>query len=184
VSKPNEWNERVIVDIPPDKKLRMEYWTAFIDYIHEHDSTIKAGKPHTWHYLPFPVGRSYIVISAIIYAKDKKIAMQLYFHGPNAISYFKQIRAEKDEIEKEIGFNLVWDHTRSTARDVIIFKDNTDTKDIANWPEQHKWLYEMLEAFYRYLRKGSRIYLQITSSKIRKTPQMKPQRQYLEVQSP
>ena len=44
---------------------------------------------------------------------------------------------------------MVWDHTRSTARDVIIFKDNTDTKDTANWPEQHKWLYEMLEAFYR-----------------------------------
>ncbi len=150
VSKPNEWNERVSVDtIPPDKNLRMEYWSAFIDYIHERDSTIKAGKPHTWHYLPFPIGRSYVVISAIIYAKDKKIAMQLYFHGPNAISYFEQIRAEKEEIEKEIGFNLVWDHTRSTARDVIIFKDNTDTKYTANWPEQHKRLYEMLEAFYR-----------------------------------
>jgi hypothetical protein len=62
VSKPNEWNERVSVDpIPntPDKKLRMDYWTAFIDYIHERDSTIKAGKPHAWHYLQFPIGRSY-----------------------------------------------------------------------------------------------------------------------------
>ena len=127
----------------------MDYWTAFIDYIHERDSAIKTGKPHDWHYLPFPIGRANVALSPLVYAKDKRIAMQLYFHGPNAISYFEQIKAEKEEIEKEIGENLVWDHTQSTSRDVIIFKDNEDIKNTTSWPEQHKWFYENLEAFYK-----------------------------------
>jgi hypothetical protein len=153
VSKPNEWivgrTKEPVIPITKDKQLRMDYWTAFIDYLHELDSTIKTGKPHSWHYLPFPIGRANVTIAAIVYAKDKKIAMQLYFHGPNAISYFEQIQVEKEEIEKEIGANLVWDHTRSTARDIIIFKDNVDIKNTESWPEQHKWLYEKLEAFYK-----------------------------------
>jgi hypothetical protein len=151
VSKPNAWVERTQEIIPntPENQLRMDYWTAFIDYLHEHDSTIKTGKPHSWHYFPIPIGRSYVMLNALVYARDKKVATQLYFHGPNAKKYFSQIWAEKDAIEKEIGANLVWDDKPPSSRSIVLFKDNEDIKNTESWPEQHKWLFEKLEVFYK-----------------------------------
>ena len=90
VSKPNEWvrDGGEIQIISPEGKLRLDYWTTFIDYLHERNSTIKTSKPHSWHYLPFSIGRANVGLSAIVYTHKRKIAIQLYFAGPNAKSYF------------------------------------------------------------------------------------------------
>jgi hypothetical protein len=151
VSKPNEWLHDVgeIQKITPEGKLRLDYWTNFIDYLHGRDSTIKTSKPHPWHYLPFSIGRSYVTLSAIVYTPKRKIAMQLYFSGPNAIRYFGQIQQEKEAIEREIGTELFWDDTRPNTRAIYLFKDNEDIKNTEDWPEQYKWLYETLVAFYK-----------------------------------
>jgi hypothetical protein len=184
VSKPNEWIERNREIIPntPEKQLRMDYWTAFIDYLHERDSTIKTGKPHSWHYLPIPIGRANVGLSAIAYTKNKKIAMQLYFQGPNARSYFGQIRAEKEAIEREIGTYLVWDDTSPTTRAIVLFKDNEDIKNTESWPEQHKWLYEKLEAFYKAFAK--RVKNLSSDYPPEDTMNFPNENQYLEAQAP
>ncbi|NYT08920.1 MAG: DUF4268 domain-containing protein [Methanosarcinales archaeon] len=150
VSKPNEWvrDGGEIQIISPEGKLRLDYWTTFIDYLHERNSTIKTSKPHSWHYLPFSIGRANVGLSAIVYTHKRKIAIQLYFAGPNAKSYFEQIQQDKEAIEKEIGTKLVWD-IRPTTRAVYLFRDDEDIKNTESWPEQHKWLYENLEAFYK-----------------------------------
>lgn len=155
VSKPNEWVHDVgeIQNISPEGKLRLDYWTTFIDYLHKRDSTIKTSKPHSWHYLPIPIGRSYVGLSAIVYTHKRKIAIQLYFSGPYTNSYFEQIRQEKEVIEREIGTELFWDDTRPTTRAIYLFKDDEDIKNTKEWPEQHKWLYETLVAFYKVFAK-------------------------------
>ena len=43
---------------------------------------------------------------------------------------------------------MVWD-IRPTTRAVYLFRDDEDIKNTESWPEQHKWLYENLEAFYK-----------------------------------
>ncbi len=149
VSKPNEWGRRIEPPPPENELLRLNYWNKFIDYLQERGSTIKTSKAHTWHWLPFSIGRANIGLSAIVYTRKRKIAIQLYFQGPNAISYFEQLQQEKEAIENEIGTKLVWDGTRQTARAVYLSKDDEDIKNTERWPEQHKWLYENLEAFYK-----------------------------------
>lgn len=154
VSKPNEWivgrsGRTSGFIITPDKQLLIDYWTAFINYLRERNNTIKTGKPQPWHYLSIPIGRSNIGLGLVVYRKDKKIATNVYFQGPNAISYFLQIQREKEAIEKEIGTELVWVEDRPTTRAIVLFKDDEDINNTQNWPEQHKWFYEKLEAFYK-----------------------------------
>ncbi|MCJ7445998.1 MAG: DUF4268 domain-containing protein [Methanotrichaceae archaeon] len=147
MSKPNEWS--LVEIITPERQLLLDYWTAFVDYLHERDSTIKTRTPRPRYYLSISLGRANVGLAAIVYIKNKQIATQLYFQGPYALSYFEQIQGEKAAIENEIGAKLVWDDTRPTTRVIFLFKDNIDIKNTEDWPEQHKWLYEKLEAFHK-----------------------------------
>jgi hypothetical protein len=68
--------------------------------------------------------------------------------GPNTMTYFRLLQREKEDIEKEIGADLVWDDSPPTTRSIGLYKNDADIRDRKNWPDQHKWLYETLGAFY------------------------------------
>ena len=64
------------------------------------------------------------------------------------MSHYGLLKHEKKAIEEELGTQLYWDESRQTTRYINLTKNDVNIRDRQNWSDQHKWLYENLEAFY------------------------------------
>jgi hypothetical protein len=154
VSKPNEWIGRRRTDeiITPEKQLLLDYWTDFAEFLREHDSTLKIREPRPQNWMSFPIGKSDMVLSTFAYPKGNTIGAHLYLRGSNAKIYFGLLQREADDIENIMGTKLEWNDSRKKERSIDLIKTNIDVQNRENWPEQHQWLYEKLEAFYKAFR--------------------------------
>jgi hypothetical protein len=153
VCKPNDWsrtqyNIAKVVEFTPEEQLLLEYWTNFVEFLREHDSSLKNAKPKPFDHILFPIGNRQLLL-ALAYIKDNKIGVQVYLKGSNAKIYFERLQRETNAIENIIGAKLEWNDSRNKERSIDLFMNGVNIKDRENWPDQHKWLYEKLEAFHK-----------------------------------
>lgn len=59
--------------------------------------------------------------------------------------------AQKDAIEKALGFPLTWHNPENKAACRLYTRKDTDFMDESLWPQQFEWLREHLEKMHRVL---------------------------------
>jgi hypothetical protein len=154
VSKPNDWIKgggrgggggAVITET---KQLQQDYWRALREVLVERKSSLKPQKAAPQHWLTVAIGRANFGMSATVNTPEDRIAVEVYMWGANAKKHFKQLEADKAEIEKGMGQQLDWRELpeKDTSR-IILIRPNSSVKDPTLWPEQHKWLADHLERF-------------------------------------
>ena len=154
VSKPNDWTKSVASatsgsdEITETKQLQQEYWAGLREHLIERGSQVKSQKPLPQHWTNFAVGRSNFHLSAFANTREKRIAIGLVLSGQEAKPHFFLLEGDKENIEREIGASLEWKELpgRKESR-VMLRRRNTDPTERENWPEQHRWLADTVEAF-------------------------------------
>jgi len=165
VSKPNDWSKTITVGATDvrntaltDKKLlQRDFWVAFTDFVREHNSDIKTTKPLPQHWMNIAIGRSGMRLCAIASLWDSvtesfsshELRTELVLDNRNSKNYFEQLEAKKEEIEKEIGEQLTWHNPADKRMCRIYIRKPIDLQDRSRWTEQHKWLLDKLELFYK-----------------------------------
>ena len=154
VSKPNDWTKtisqvRTSGELSETQQLQLEYWQTLRDYLHKSDSSLKSQKPFPQHWTDFAIGRSYFHITAAMNTRDKQLSIALIITGSDAKPHFHLLHQEKDAIESEIGYQLRWRELPNNKSSDIGINRSFDPTDRSEWPKQHAWLKEQLEAFYR-----------------------------------
>lgn len=158
VSKPNLWTHTVNQaaqrlasgDLTDTKKLQLEYWTKFHQFMKTEHGSLKPHKPSPQHWMNFAIGRSYFHLFAFTNTKEKRIGVGLVVKGPDAKPHFHLLNSEKDEIEKEFGQKLDWKElpTKIESR-IILNKFDADLVDKNRWSEYCDWMADTLETFTR-----------------------------------
>lgn len=161
VAKPNDWVETVrgttksqdqLSDV---KKLQLEYWTAFRDYLQDRESSVRAGKARPRHRINVSIGRAgaQLCAAAGIWDEDRKEwvrglnRVQLMLNGDESKELFERLHADREEIEAELGESLIW-HNPEHARQCRIYaRRYVDLEDRDDWPNQFAWLEERLQRF-------------------------------------
>ena len=159
VAKPNGWNRNVRRQGAPKRKkkgttetkqLQLKYWTAFHDYLEQHDSKLKHQKLPADNGLHFMIGKTGIRLEAIAPGPIGEIRVDLVFYQARRKPYFDSWQEEKETIEQAVGKSLIW---RTKNRRIIRICRSADViKQRHAWEEQHAWLMEHLEAFDRVFR--------------------------------
>ena len=81
VCKPNDWivgrsgTTTGGTGTTPDQQLKFDYWTAFVEYLSQQDSTLKVGKPAPWSFCQISIGRSGSSLLAYLNLKDNAITI-------------------------------------------------------------------------------------------------------------
>ena len=154
VCQPNDWSKRVKEvaegEITETKLLQQEYWTVLRKLLLERNSVVVPQKPLPQHWTNFAIGRAYFGMHASLNTQKSFIVVGVDFYGPNAKTHFALIEVQKEAIEKNLGFPLEWERmpNRIQAR-IALRKRDVDPTDRNDWPSQHEWLIEKLEAFHR-----------------------------------
>ena len=160
VSKPNDWSRSVgqaarqietgtLTDI---KAAQLEFWTQLAEKLKE-NSHIRLQKPMPQHWAVFRIGRSGFHMSGLHNTRDKCIGVELYINHQNAKDFYNQLYAQKNDIEAEIGHELIWKELpNKSASRIILYLRNVDPMDRSRWDEYQDWLIKYIEAFDRAFR--------------------------------
>jgi hypothetical protein len=67
----------------------------------------------------------------------------------DAKKYYEHIENQKEEIQAELGFPLVWSTQEGTKSRKVYVRNDANITNKADWKNQHRWLKEKLELFYK-----------------------------------
>ena len=157
VSKANEWTKGKAAtahvsgdkDLSDTKKLQLEYWQQFRDYVTENSSVMKPQKPAPCHWMNFSIGTSRAYPHVLLNTRDKMISIRLQINkSSERMAIFNLLLQDKEEIEAAIGSSLDWEELPEKQTSYIsLRKPDSDPSNKSNWPEQQAWMLEKLELF-------------------------------------
>jgi hypothetical protein len=159
ISQPNDWGRTVkevtarieSENLTEGRKLQLEYWTVFRDYVLANSSILKPQKPLPQNWTNFAIGRSHFHLVAVVNISDKKLTAYLCLSGPNAKPHYYLLLKNKEEIEKEMGFPIEWRELPENKESHLTVRKDADPNDRSSWAIQHQWLKESLEQFHKVL---------------------------------
>lgn len=120
ISKPNEWSKTIrttskMADLSETKKLQMNFWTEFSQYMEDKGSFVRCTKPSPHHWMDHALGRSGIKLSSVASmfnsetnAMDAEIRAEVVITHKDSKKIYAMLEEKKDYIEKEIGESLTW----------------------------------------------------------------------------
>ncbi|MCC6153173.1 MAG: DUF4268 domain-containing protein, partial [Candidatus Hydrogenedentes bacterium] len=153
VSRPNEWVKEGHNPILGEKqRFWLEYWTAFTSMLESAGSGLVSRQPGKSGYTSFAIGKSNAGLYAICNSKSRDTAAGIYFTRANKEAYFDQLLEQKDTIERELGFPLTWGLPNTADKYICVRHEGFDWENRADWPRQHQWFRERLEALDRVMR--------------------------------
>ncbi len=164
VSKPNEWTKgkggttKVAkeVDLTPAKRLQLEYWECFREYLLENSTVLKV-KPTPCCWMKFGFGTKKAHVAARIYTQECLIDVCLKVDNTkDRLAIFNLLKKDQVTIESELGGSLDWEENpEETRSDIILRNPLLDPNKKNSWSEQHQWMLETVEKFREIF--GSRI---------------------------
>lgn len=161
VSQPNDWTRSIQTaaaesgELSAHKQTQLRFWMAFRDFM-EKRSHIRCQKAYPQHWMNHSIGRTGIHLASIASlwdsesnTKNPEIRVELVLAGKDAKQHFTALEKNRNQIEKEIGFPLVWHNPEDKNMCRIYVRQNADFLNPERWPEQHQWLKEKLETFHK-----------------------------------
>lgn len=152
VSSPNDWSKTLKDTVNPEalsetKKLHIEFWNGFKEYMTSTDSDLKLRTPRPQHWYSIAVGRSKFNISLTTNTQTHRLGCEIYIRGKEAKNAFAQLEKHRKEIEEKLG-SLDWQELPEGQDCRIIQYRDGDSKDRTQWTELQKWLKERADSFY------------------------------------
>ena len=158
VSQPNDWGNKVAsarralesLDLGETAQLQIIYWAEVQRLLEASGGPVRARKNVSGSWVGHGIGRSGLGLNAVMHTRKHLLRVELYFSGPLAKRNFYDLKAHQVEIEAELGYDLDWQELdgRKEAR-VCMWRADSDFRDRSQWPAQHQWLVQSLNAMHR-----------------------------------
>lgn len=159
IVRPNDWvksgreQARVAASASPTKQLQQKFWMALIEHLAINAPQIRPQKPLPQHWLSNTIGRSGFGLNCLANTRDEKLGAELWMSGTEAKQHFAKLSLQKDEIERQLGFELDWQELPDSKAcriaswypDVVLEEEN-------RWGEYLQWLTQRLVKMDQVLR--------------------------------
>lgn len=159
VVKPNNWAKsgrvqaRAAADASPTKQLQQKFWMALVDRLASNAPNIRPQKPRAQHWLNNSIGRSGFGLNITANTRDERLGVELWLHDAQAKQRFAHLLAQKDAIEKQLGFELDWQELPdATACRIATWYPEASIGDEKRWDEYLGWIEQRLVVMDRVLR--------------------------------
>jgi T5orf172 domain/Domain of unknown function (DUF4268) len=82
-----------------------------------------------------------------------QVSMRLIFKtADNIKELFDLVAQDRDKIEQEVGFSLLWLRDRGRYESHIAVERDDDPRNVSEWDQQHAWLSEIVSSFEQVIR--------------------------------
>lgn len=153
VSSPNVWaqsvRETTDTELSVTKLDQQKFWEETRDYFKLKKSTLSLREPRPQHWYDIAIGRSNFNIALTINTQLERVGCELYLRGSQAKQAFDLLAQNKEQFEKELGYNLEWQRldTKEACR-IKIYKEGSIYNSVQR-QELKEWLYVSVEQFHK-----------------------------------
>lgn len=158
IAKPNDWSRSVaqaarsLEEGEPSeiKVLQQRYWAALNIVLHSRRGPVTGhNKPQLASFMKYSVLRSGLYLGAHLNGPKRTIRVQLTIPGLRAKAFFGLLKVQQAAIEGELGFPLDWQESPGKIESQVSRNlPNVDPDDETDWPRQHQWLSNGLNAMH------------------------------------
>lgn len=159
VAKPNNWSKsikRQVSATTETEKLRMEYWTAFLNYVGEKELDIlKPAKATINPECEFRVGIAGFHYTCILTVKNWiSIQVNLGSDNPtqNKLRYDLIEKDCKSEIDKLKSKIIEWKRLDDKKSSYVNVKQEADIRNKSDWPRQFDWMYKTMMELHKIIK--------------------------------
>jgi len=138
---------RASENLTETRKLQLEFWTAFRDKLIEEKVVPSAHTPRPQYWFDVAVGRSNFVLSNIANTSEGRVGVRLYMSHRVADKAISQLMEQKEEIERELGIELLWNPHPEKSDKIIAVYRNADIWNREEWDIYIAWLVDMVSKF-------------------------------------
>lgn len=116
VSKPNDWSKTVSEaakriesgEITPTKQLQLTFWTRLREYAENRGTFLRFQAPRPQNWTSLSIGRAHSWMDATVSPQNGEASVQLVIHTRSTKADFRQLLAQKDQIEIDSGERFDW----------------------------------------------------------------------------
>lgn len=156
VSRPNDWSREVQdakaadATASPLRAQQRRFWEGLRALLEQRKGPVRTQAPRPQAYTWASLGRSGIGLLPSMNTRDRSLTVECILQGSAARSWFKQLQAQKPQIEAEIGQPLQWEMPADRKRcSILLTRPNADATKEADWPVLHAWMADTLALFHK-----------------------------------
>lgn len=153
VKQPSEWKERARRtenELSDREERREAFWTAFRDRIEEEQTPLQVRKPSSRLFYSNPIGKAGFHLSFVFNTTEDERYITLIIESDE--DAYRQLKAEREQIEDEIGAPLDWidpEETRGgNMRSQIQLRTDGSLDDQDTWDDHLDWFMTYGERFH------------------------------------
>jgi len=131
------------------RSAQKAYWTRVNQkFYNTNEMRISQPEGKQWHIININSQLSHIALKTDY--NKKKIGIELFI--PRSKELFTYLEDDKDKIEEELGYKLIWQNNKKqTLSKILLYYDKYNPKHEELWIYCRKWHLDMLNKFYETL---------------------------------
>ena len=122
------------------RRLQLDFWTQFRERLIDSGVVPSAQTPRPQYWFDVALGRANVYLSATCNTYEGRVGVRVYLHSPVADQALEQLLEQKEEIEKELGFEMQWNPHPENRDKIIVVEHEADVWDRDAWPEMLDWI--------------------------------------------
>jgi hypothetical protein len=126
-------------ELSETKKTQLEFWSLFRDALAETKKIPSIQTPRPQYWFDVSLGKSYINLSNICSPTENKVGVRVYV-GNRLQGMYDYLFNMREEIETEIGEELVWNPNPENQDKVIILTLDVNLHNKNEWANAVDWL--------------------------------------------
>lgn len=156
VSQPNDWTKTIRsnqtdTELTGMRLTDLKFWQGFNEYCTEHKSSfsIRKAQPHHWYSIAIGSSECHIDLTIV---KSGELACSIWISDNKEL--YSKFYNHKEEIEKELGYNVLWNYKENNKASSIDIKSSFKVDLNSNELESgYQWLLEKTEEFKKIFKK-------------------------------
>lgn len=159
VVKPDDWSRSSRQEVEaakhasPTKQLQLRFWTELVRELAVKAPAIRPHRPRPQHWLSHAIGRAGIGLHVAMNTHEERMGVSIWMQRNDAKELFAALEAEREQIEKELGFPLDWQELPDArACRIVSYLEHAVVEDEARWPEYISWIVPRIVAMDRVFR--------------------------------
>ena len=154
VSSPNNWTKTIKRStdnkLSATKMLQLNYWTKLSERLDDYEE-FNARKANPQHWYNLAIGSSLAHISLNVNTQKKEIRNEIWIRDSKDL--YDYLESQKEEIEKDLGYSLVWERLDDKKASYIAISKKIDINNEENWDESISWQLEKAVEFFNVFSK-------------------------------
>ena len=145
IAKPNDWAKAIKKvsatsrELSDTKMIQLDFWTKFREFAREQNEKIRLRKPYPQHWYDVSFGFSTAHIALTVNSQSNQKGCEIYI--PDSKQLFSCLYEQKEEIEKELGFQVQWEELPGKKASRIKLLEDADLSNSESWLNIHHWLF-------------------------------------------